>query len=1005
VSTKGVIGMQGLKTSGNELAFPPGSLTAAANCMFAAPGVIQPRRGQPLWPNFIDNDPGNGNNNQAEELWQWLTHLFISYFGSGGFALSLYENLSTYHALGAFSPPEPALMRMKFAALAQSAYFTTDTGLKSIDKPANSVLPAGVQRPTDFFSSDADAGLGTRLIGNPNASGSWLSTNNAVAYHAVIGRKDGNGVVKLSGPTGRLVMVNPADLVIALGSVVLAANVVTVTLAAGQTHDFRTGDIVSASSTDGAIGVGPYTLLSVTPTTFTYAKTAANHTSSAAVTYSSGFKSVQLLIGLTSEVQAGWFVQVYRTDESGGASIDPGDECFQCYERTLSATDVSNGLVTITDTTPSAFLGEPLPTNANTGDGPAAGANDKPPMLRDICVWNGKLFGIQLYDRHRLAFRLLGCGSPNGLQNLDVIAINTRVFFAGDHTTGGYDFDLFVSGLPSQNILKTCQSFVSLAVMPGCISRFEYDGTSPTGEILVDEVGLGGSGFADASSGAIDGIYAATTRPSAFADPLATLKAITSASTSRTSNVVTVHCVGHGFTQGQKVMLAYSKNIGADTNFPPGFKTVSQVVDANNFKYAEVGANATLSGTYYAYATTFKSDAGVQCVRFSKDGEPDAWPLPNVLGGLPDGASPLRIKPTATGNALMVFLQNGDVFRVSGQYPYVVRRFDGTATLISADSLQEHNGQLYGLTTQGVVSIGEGGVGIVGRDIEDDLRALILAIEAGTVSPVDVFGLSYESDRQYQLWDANTVKAYVLNSLDGSWNVGFDGLAAPFVARNCGLVLRGGDYMLFGDSSNQLRKESKVFGAPLWQSFADDVTTTHASGAQVGVTTLNTADLLTSLVSVGDAVLVGGGYQLVTAVSGSTFTVASPVTVANGDVITFYRQYVTSMSFAMESAGIPGVEKMFRELQLHFAHRSFSKLLVSFSNEKSNTPVVVTVAPDDFAIATPVTRLTTMRIDVPNDLRRSALLKVTLTLSGGLSYFRLLGYSATAEASSERTGK
>lgn len=1020
MSTKGAIGIQGLKTSGNELAFPTGTVTRADNCMMPSPGVIQPSRGSKSVAKSIDNQDADPNSVRAAELYQWGEHLFVNYIKSSAYFLALWESWNgggTYHDLGAMTPPELATLRMKFAQLAQSAYFTTDAGLYGLDKPGNAALPAGMQRPKGMVFIDSISNS-SRLIGNPNASGSWLSTNNAVAYRAVEGRKDSNGVVKLSEPTGRLVIDNPADLAMAAGTVVLSGGTVTVTLGAGQTHSFRAGDIVNLTLTGGDVGnftATNRTFLTVTPSGFTYADPKSNYTNVASVVFTSGFKSVQIVVGLTDDAQAGWFVQLYRTDESSGADIDPGDECFECYERIISSTDISNGYVIITDSTPSSFLGEPLPTNATTGDGPDAGANNKPPLLRDICTWDGRMFGIQVYDRHRLVFRVLGCGAPSGLQNNDVVCINTRVFILGDSTVSPRDLELTTWKLPSQNIVSTC-SFMGqyfAGQCPGCSARFEYDGTSPTGEILVDEVGLGGGGFVDNSSGAIDGIYAATTRTSAFADALATAKAVTAASTSRTSNVVTMHAVGHGFAQGQKVMLAFRAAAGApDANFHPGFKTVASVVDADNFTYAESGSNATMSHTYYVYALTFKSDAGIESVRFSKDGEPDAWPVAFVLGGLPDGASPLRIKPASSTNALIVFLKNGETFRVSGAYPYFVKRITGTAPLVAADSLQEHADTLYGLTTQGVATINESGVGVVGRDIEDDMRALIANINAGTARACDVFAVSYESDRQYQLWvpdgssEHNSQRAYVYDSMDGQWG------GSPVGRMLCGLVFRGLDQLVLGEQDNgHLLLERKTFGGTLYQSFAEEQAafTVNGSYSNTGGK-LNVYEASAQGVSAGDALLVDGGYYRVTGVGSfsnadnSYITVAGSPTVNDVDAMTVWLHRTVTLDFAMEAAGLPGVEKVFRELQLHFGHQLFTQLTVNFSNENDSTPVPVVINANT-PLTVPITYPTTVRVDVPEALQRSALLKVSITLAEALSYFRLLGYSATSEASSEKTGR
>lgn len=1004
MSTKGVIGITGLKTSGNELAFPPGALTQADNAIIPSKGVIQPRRGQPYFstPIYIDNDPTDAQSNRAQEMWQWGKALFVSYTGGGGYGLSLFDDVTAvspgYHAIGAYAPPDPVTMRMKFAELSKSAYWATQAGLYTIDKSGGTVRAAGIQRPRDFLLSDADSGLFSRLASAPDAAGTWLVNNAAVAYRSALGSKDANGVVRLSAPNGRLVVVNPADLVMATGAVVLTSNVVTVTLAAGQTHEFRPGDQVKAASTDGAIGTGPYTIATVTATTFTYPKTAANHASANPVTYSSGFKTVQLAVGLSAEATVGMFLQLYRTDESLTAAVDPGDEMFQAYERLLTATDISNGYVTIQDTTPSVFLGGPLPTNANTGDGSALGANERPPLCRDLCVWDSRLWGADVTERNRLQFRLLGVGSPAGLQTGDKVAINCRVFTL---------YTVYAAGLASENLNRTVSSLVGFigTRVPGCAATSLYDGTTPTAAILVDEVGLA-STFVDNGGGALDGIYAGTSRQTAFQDPLALVIGVNSGS--RTAGVVTLSVTAHGMAQGAKFILALNDNALADANFVGGIKTVSNVVDANTIQYVEAGSTTSMSGTLrYVYATSFKSTPDTFGLRFSKPGEPEAWPLPNFPGGLPDGAEVLRVKPSPDMFGLLILLKNGDTYYLSGQYPYTVRRVDGSASLVAADTFIEHNNNLYGLTTQGVAHISSTGVGVVGLDIDDDTRNLNSLITNQTCTPGAAWALSYESDRQYQLWYPSDADDFAKNTfVFDSMNQGWTAFALP--ERSCGLVLKGSDYMVLGDASetNQLVFERKAFKSQLWTSFADRQTALVVSGDQTGVTNLEVEEVALGDATSGDALLVGGTYhRILSRINSSTIALADAVTVTDGQVVTAFRHFTTTITFAMEAAGIPGVDKVFREVQLHFGERLFSKLTVNFTNEKDLTLNPVTVVDSTFAFSTPKMGSTIIRVDVPENMQQSAQLKVSVTLAEAFSYFRLLGYSATSTPSSEKTGR
>lgn len=1002
MSTKGSIGIAGLKTSGNELQFQPGSLTQADNCMLPTKGVIQPRRGQKSPGIFIDNDAGDSGKNRAREMYQWGNHVFVNMrsSNSGVYSLGLFESFIgggvTYHALGTQTPPDPTVMRMKFAALAKSAYWTTALGLYGIDSPANAARAAGVKAPLEFYQDPTASGL-TGLTGNPNAIGSWMAANTAVAGRMVVGYKDANSVVHPSKPNGRTVIINPADVLAATGNIVILSNVVTATVLA---HNFKVGDILNLSATDGGVFTQTNNVVTaITSTTIVWAQAHANHTSGVDITLTSGAKSLQWICYLPAGLTTSNFVQLNRTSESISAATDPGDECFVAYERFLTATDIANGYVTISDTCPSSQLGAPLATNANTGDGVARGSNERPPLCRDVCVWDGKLWGAHTTDSHRLSMRLLGTGAPGGLQVNDVVCINAV----------GFTFaSVFTQFLPSTNVLAEILTLaLSYAIATGRTGTFLRnkmtgldDGTF--GQMTLEEDGVGGAP-----------LYAATSRASAFADRLATVVNVTEASSTRTGgNLVTITAPSHGFSSGDSVMLA-AGYLAGDVNFPAGVKGPITVTNTNVFTYAETGSNATMGGTYFVYALTFKSDNNVQALRYSKPGQPEAWPLPFFPGGLPDGADPLRIRSSPDGYSLLVMLVNGDTYAISGQYPYSTRRVDGTASLVGADSLVEHGGSLYGLTTQGAATISAIGVGVVGRDVEEDTRALSTLLQAYPTSAAYIWAMPYESDRQYQLWlplvagDASAKSALVYGSMDAGWT-------KMSGARTCGFVAKGYDWAIFGDgATNQFIFEQKTFGASFYTSFYDGLSavfTVNGSYTTIG-STVHVYEVSAAGVTAGDIIIIGGTYYRVTAVGGfsnadnSYITIDGSVSVNDLDAMTAYLHYVSTVTFAMEAAGIPGVEKAFREVQLHFGERLFPAIVVNFTNEKDQTAAPVTVVDSTWTYGVPKTGPTTVRVDVPEMMQQSAMLKVSLTLPVVFSYFKLLGYSATSQAGSEKTGR
>lgn len=1000
MSTRGKIGVGGLNTAANWLTLEPGELIEAENCTIDSRGLIRPRRGQMLQSEYatgvngyIDGDSTDANLYRARELYQWGSTLMV-YYGTAlaGSKLASFENWATapIRALvGSYAEPEPTLLRMKFAQLAQSLYWTTSGGLYVLDVVGGTARRAGVFAPENFYWIDS-AGNGTRLASNPDASGTWFAKNKAVAGRGCIGHKDSNDVVHISKAGDRFVVINPNDVTVAIGSLVRNANVVTATV---SSHNFQKGDIVNLTLTGGDVGnfnTTNNTITSVTATTIVWAETAANYTNVAQVTISSGTKTIQWVLFIPPNLSTSHFVQLYRTEESATAATDPGDEMFLAYERYLTATDISNGYVTIQDTTPSSRLGAALDSNANSGEG-LLGVHETPPLCRDICTWDSRLWGAETTDHHRLQLRMLGTGSPNGIQTGDVIVLDTRAYVAGT------DFTLTTEFTPERNVQRTLHSLASNfnlgTTNDGKTFRIlmSSDSDETWGKFMIEEDAVGGSAM-----------YAACDRAAAFAEPLPTVKAVTEASSSRTSNVVTITTgSAHGLSAGQDVMLATSF---ADANFPAGVKTILTVPSATTFTYAEAGSNANpMTGTYFVCATTFKSDNNKQPVRFSEQGLPESWPLPNALGGLPDGAEVLRIAPSGTGGSLLVFLKDSSIYRVSGAYPYVVTRLDDTATLVAADSLVAHAGKLHGLTTQGICTITEVGVGVVGGDVEDAARLIAARIGQGSLDSAVAFGTTYESDRQYLLscpreeqlhpgvLSSTVTQALAFQSMQGKY-------ARPVWERNCGIVFRGPDVLVMGDANtNQLRIERKSL---TYTDYADESVSVVVNGTQSSVSTI-TVDSSNDLDS-GDAIEIGGAFYRVTGATSTSITIDGTVSVTDNDVLTGYVAIPVTVVFAPDTGGAPGIEKRWREVQLHFGRQCVDTLTVTFANERGATASVTSRNADyEFgAIEAP-----TRRIAVPQTVQMGTSLFVAIQSDEALSYFTLLGVSATSEAVSERTGK
>lgn len=114
-------------------------------------------------------------------------------------------------------------------------------------------------------------------------------------------------------------------------------------------------------------------------------------------TYNTG--SVILSVALPSEIVAGDFIQLYRS-ETTAEGVEPGDELDLAVEQIITATDVSQGFVNIHDTVPEDNRRTSLYTNA-TQQG-AMNENGRPPACEVLELYEDMLFFGRVYEPERI---------------------------------------------------------------------------------------------------------------------------------------------------------------------------------------------------------------------------------------------------------------------------------------------------------------------------------------------------------------------------------------------------------------------------------------------------------------------------------------------------------------------------------------------------------------------------------------------------------------------------
>lgn len=109
--------------------------------------------------------------------------------------------------------------------------------------------------------------------------------------------------------------------------------------------------------------------------------------------------SLVLRVALPSEIVAGDFIQLYRS-ETTAESVEPGDELDLAVEQIITATDIIQGYVDIHDTIPEDSRRTSLYTNA-TQQG-AQNENGRPPACEVLELYEDMMFFGRIYEPERI---------------------------------------------------------------------------------------------------------------------------------------------------------------------------------------------------------------------------------------------------------------------------------------------------------------------------------------------------------------------------------------------------------------------------------------------------------------------------------------------------------------------------------------------------------------------------------------------------------------------------
>ncbi len=521
----------------------------------------------------------------------------------------------------------------------------------------------------------------------------------------------------------------------------------------------------------------------------------------------------------------------------------------------------------------------------------------------------------------------------------------------------------------------------------------------------------------------------------------------------RTSNVVTATSGSgnHGFRVGESVTIAAGGAGSGGSTFGTGPFAITAVA-ATTFTYAETGTNGSLATQTASLYPTDTSVADVEAkpnrVYFSKSLEPEATTRTGWFDvGSPDSAI-LAMK--SQRGQIWVWKTDG-IFRIRGEDEdsFAVEAMDASLHVLATESVVLFNNRCWGFTDRGVVAVSESGIEVMSQPVANDLRLMVAAVNEGSATSVasgygalgvetDCFATAYESENLYILHVPDIASrdaagkyggcryAYVYTSPPHAsgqqgtwafWDWGIAPVSSAAISKRCGLVLPGDDKLYFGDGFNgaageayitQERKIASVDAVSLnYGQHEDDVpesvssaSLTRTSGTTVVATVASHSFKVGNRVRplVGSADFPAAERATITAVTATTFTytqAGSNVTLA-GQVMVLSQPIPVALTWVLQTAGAPGSEKRWDELEFLFApyqigqNLSFLESQVAFSLTLSNETSTVTHTIDSQG-------LQIARVWLDKEVARGSRLLVRITHSTANERFDLAGMAVKSE--------
>lgn len=618
---------------------------------------------------------------------------------------------------------------------------------------------------------------------------------------------------------------------------------------------------------------------------------------------------LSLLLGVAGGYQAGDVLEAYRSYGTLVVGL-PSDELFLQSEHTITAGEITAGIVTITDTLTDLQLGVALYTNA-TQEG-IKRSNFQPPRARDLALFNGSLFAADITYPHTMELSFLqgsdlsGSATGVGFRQYNGTRTNGSNQITGLSSTVGLEIGQTVANNPaswSGTLPIRITTIVGATLTMSETWNGATDG-APVALTFNDSIRI--------KTGSEDKYYNAGS-VATFAGALTT--DVYTASRFTHSAFTTVQTLGNGLLSnaaglpiaGTQATIRLFQLLPTTAGF--------QVWATHGADYNPV-LPATAAGT----GATSTQDAFPNAVAWSKNDEPEHF-MAGQIWFVGNARAPI-LRVWALEDALYIFKGKGDgVYRLSGfgeRSGWNVTQLDPTAYLLHSELITAQGGQsdaaIYAWTNCGMSRVTAAGAQVLSNPILNlvDVPQNILDPSAAT----QAFAWAASNLPSNQVIFAlpasnadgdNADQAWVFNTVTNAWTSWFASDMTPYAMvlnPKTNLLLTGG---ATGTPSVQRGPTEDV------QQADNEYAVTVSAAAALNVTITGGSGWTPA---VGDLLKVGATYATVTAITDATHF-AVDVTITTG-ASTAYKAFLSTLTWLPKVDPSGAVLKQFQDVVIHW---------------------------------------------------------------------------------------